>query len=349
MHPFFEQWPGFLCEIGIHALGVIPAWPLLTYPAYEQIIQRGVPANLQYLVRNASCRKDFESILPGAKSVISCAIAMPEIPENSPCKFARFCALGDYHQLLRQKLTLVDERLRQHYDIGKSRICVDTAPILEREIAVRSGIGTIGFNHLVIHPQYGSFISIGELILDKDICEDADFLSFNTHNQPVEALTPGSLHCCPAGKRICVQSCPTGALSESGYDFNRCLSYWTTSHKGEIPEIYEHAMGDMIWGCDRCQTQCPRQNPNHLPKIESPLYHLTLKDILTSSGNGLKKRCAGSPLADAHPFMLQRNACIVIKNTYQTQYLPLLEQMVQTHACDWVRSTAARVIESFSK
>ena len=347
MNSFFEDWPTFLDNIGVHALGVIPAGDLLTWPEYEQIIQSGVPANLQYLVRNASCRKDFDSVLPGTKSVVGCAVAMPEFPKNIPCRYARFCALGDYHQVLRQKLALVDARLRQQYPIQNSRVCVDSAPVLEREVAVRAGIGDIGFNRLVIHEQYGSFIALGELLVDVDISHDAGLLGFHTTAQPSGALCPGQVRCCPAGKRICVQSCPTGALSESGYDFNKCLSYWSTQHKGEIPVAYANAMGDMSWGCDRCQTPCPRQRANHLSPAESPLYHLTLRDILTSSANGLRKRCFGSPLADAHPCMLQRNACIVIKNTYQTEYLPLLENIVQNHACDWVQATAWRVIETF--
>ena len=340
MSSFLEEWPAFIKETGIHALGVMSADSLLTYPQYEQIISRGVPVNLQYLARNALCRKDFESIMPGTKSVVSCAVAMPEIPESSPCKYARFCALGDYHQVLRQKLSLVEARLRQHYGIQNSRICVDSAPILEREVAVRCGIGDIGFNHLVIHPQYGSFIALGELLLDTDISRDADWLGFNTIRQPPEALNPGQVRCCPSGKRRCVQACPTGALSESGYDFNRCLSYWSTQHKGAVPRGYEDAMGDMIWGCDRCQIQCPRQRSNILPQTDSPLYALSLKDILTSSANRLKKHCAGTPLADAHPYMLQRNACIVIRNTHQIQYIPLLEKIAREHACDWVRGTA---------
>ena len=153
--------------------------------------------------------------------------------------------------------------------------------------------------------------------------------------------TPGCMRCCKRGWRRCVASCPTGALSESGYDVSRCLSYWSTQHRGLVPEEMDRAMGARLWGCDSCQTNCPwvrRAAPR--PVGTTPLSELTLGDILTSSGKQLQKHLAQSPLGDAHPSMVVRNACIVVANTGNDAYRGELERLAQNHATDWVRHTA---------
>ena len=153
--------------------------------------------------------------------------------------------------------------------------------------------------------------------------------------------TPGCMRCCKRGWRRCVASCPTGALSESGYDISRCLSYWSTQHRGLVPEEMARAMGARLWGCDSCQTNCPwvrRAAPR--PVGTTPLSELTLGDILTSSGKQLQKHLAQSPLGDAHPSMVVRNACIVVANTGNDAYRGELERLAQNHATDWVRHTA---------
>ena len=153
--------------------------------------------------------------------------------------------------------------------------------------------------------------------------------------------TPGCMRCCKRGWRRCVASCPTGALSESGYDVSRCLSYWSTQHRGLVPEEMARAMGARLWGCDSCQTNCPwvrRAAPR--PVGTTPLSELTLGDILTSSGKQLQKHLAQSPLGDAHPSMVVRNACIVVANTGNDAYRGELERLAQNHATDWVRHTA---------
>ena len=345
---FFTSWPEKLESIGIHVLGIVSAIRPKTYSKYCELTGDGVPAGLHYLVRNAGCRAGFESIMPGTQSIVCCGIAMPEFSQAAPCRYARFCSLGDYHAVLKDKLQQIDHLLRQHYPIRHSRVCVDSAPVLERELAVRAGIGHIGFNHMVIHPQYGSWLALGELLIDVDLCGDADYLNYHVFPQDDKSLVPGGCHCCTAGHRLCVQSCPTGALSDHGYDMNRCVSYWSTQHKGVIPEVYAMAMGNVLWGCDRCQLNCPK-NTGPVITVQnsyaSPLYHLTLRDILKSSGKALQRMLEGSPLADAHPCMVQRNACIIIGNTGHTEVAGLLEEVAESHHCDWVRETAQQSIK----
>ena len=393
---FATSYRAFLASVGIDAVGLARVGESLTYRSLDGIALQSVP-NLAYLARNASCRSHFDGLGVGdrPKTIVSCAVALDEMPDCAIAGgFARYCVCGDYHKVLRERLARLCDFLSDSIQLGAWRICIDTAPILEREWAVRAGMGHIGFNRMVIHPTLGSHIMLGEVLVEADLMPYRDILACETKpivrtqmNDRTESIenvesnkkrelikdvesieeresivriggeqnsefednieeylrycTPGCMRCCKRGWRRCVASCPTGALSESGYDVSRCLSYWSTQHRGLVPEEMARAMGARLWGCDSCQTNCPwvrRAAPR--PVGTTPLSELTLGDILTSSGKQLQKHLAQSPLGDAHPSMVVRNACIVVANTGNDAYRGELERLAQNHATDWVRHTA---------
>ena len=441
---FAASYRAFLASVGIDAVGLARVGESLTYRSLDGIALQSVP-NLAYLARNASCRSHFDGLGVGdrPKTIVSCAVALDEMPDCAIAGgFARYCVCGDYHKVLRERLARLCDFLSDSIQLGAWRICIDTAPILEREWAVRAGMGHIGFNRMVIHPTLGSHIMLGEVLVEADLMPYRDILACETKpivrtqmndrtesienvesiapsesivksessleieliapresivksesnkkreliedvesmakiesNERIELIeevesieeresivriggeqnsefednieeylrycTPGCMRCCKRGWRRCVASCPTGALSESGYDVSRCLSYWSTQHRGLVPEEMARAMGARLWGCDSCQTNCPwvrRAAPR--PVGTTPLSELTLGDILTSSGKQLQKHLAQSPLGDAHPSMVVRNACIVVANTGNDAYRGELERLAQNHATDWVRHTA---------
>ena len=441
---FATSYRAFLASVGIDAVGLARVGESLTYRCLDGIALQSVP-NLAYLARNASCRSHFDGLGVGdrPKTIVSCAVALDEMPDCAIAGgFARYCVCGDYHKVLRERLARLCDFLSDSIQLGAWRICIDTAPILEREWAVRAGMGHIGFNRMVIHPTLGSHIMLGEVLVEADLMPYRDILACETKpivrtqmndrtesienvesiapsesivksessleieliapsesivksesnkkreliedvesmakiesNERIELIeevesieeresivriggeqnsefednieeylrycTPGCMRCCKRGWRRCVASCPTGALSESGYDVSRCLSYWSTQHRGLVPEEMARAMGARLWGCDSCQTNCPwvrRAAPR--PVGTTPLSELTLGDILTSSGKQLQKHLAQSPLGDAHPSMVVRNACIVVANTGNDAYRGELERLAQNHATDWVRHTA---------
>ena len=435
---FATSYRAFLASVGIDAVGLARVGESLTYRSFDGIALQSVP-NLAYLARNASCRSHFDGLGVGdrPKTIVSCAVALDEMPDCAIAGgFARYCVCGDYHKVLRERLARLCDFLSDSIQLGAWRICIDTAPILEREWAVRAGMGHIGFNRMVIHPTLGSHIMLGEVLVEADLMPYRDILACETKpivrtqmndrtesienvesNEAIESIalresivknestekvessleieliapsesmakiesnerieliekvesieeresivriggeqnsefednieeylrycTPGCMRCCKRGWRRCVASCPTGALSESGYDVSRCLSYWSTQHRGLVPEEMARAMGARLWGCDSCQTNCPwvrRAAPR--PVGTTPLSELTLGDILTSSGKQLQKHLAQSPLGDAHPSMVVRNACIVVANTGNDAYRGELERLAQNHATDWVRHTA---------
>ena len=459
---FAASYRAFLASVGIDAVGLARVGESLTYRSLDGIALQSVP-NLAYLARNASCRLHFDGLGVGdrPKTIVSCAVALDEMPDCAIAGgFARYCVCGDYHKVLRERLARLCDFLSDSIQLGAWRICIDTVPILEREWAVRAGMGHIGFNRMVIHPTLGSHIMLGEVLVEADLMPYRDILACETKpivrtqmndrtesienvesiapresivknestekvessleieliapseliekvesnkkreliedvesNEAIESIapresmakiesnerielieevesieeresivriggeqnsefednieeylrycTPGCMRCCKRGWRRCVASCPTGALSESGYDVSRCLSYWSTQHRGLVPEEMARAMGARLWGCDSCQTNCPwvrRAAPR--PVGTTPLSELTLGDILTSSGKQLQKHLAQSPLGDAHPSMVVRNACIVVANTGNDAYRGELERLAQNHATDWVRHTA---------
>ncbi len=465
---FATSYRAFLASVGIDAVGLARVGESLTYRSLDGIALQSVP-NLAYLARNASCRSHFDGLGVGdrPKTIVSCAVALDEMPDCAIAGgFARYCVCGDYHKVLRERLARLCDFLSDSIQLGAWRICIDTAPILEREWAVRAGMGHIGFNRMVIHPTLGSHIMLGEVLVEADLMPYRDILACETKpivrtqmndrtesienvesNEAIESIapresivknestekvessleielivpresivksesnkkreliedvesneaieliapresmakiesnerielieevesieeresivriggeqnsefednieeylrycTPGCMRCCKRGWRRCVASCPTGALSESGYDVSRCLSYWSTQHRGLVPEEMARAMGARLWGCDSCQTNCPwvrRAAPR--PVGTTPLSELTLGDILTLSGKQLQKHLAQSPLGDAHPSMVVRNACIVVANTGNDAYRGELERLAQNHATDWVRHTA---------
>lgn len=348
---FQSHWLDLIAQNQITAVGILKADPCLTYPYYRDIIDRGLPPQLNYLAANAACREDFDTILPGTKSILCCAVALPTFPRDAACNYARFCAIGDYHQVMRDRMSRLWDALAPFFPDAAMRICVDTAPVLERELCVRAGLGSIGFNHMMIHPQAGSFIALGEMFLTADITSFKSILDFNVQPQEalVDALTPGALGCCPRDHRLCVAACPTKALSPSGYDFNRCLAYWTTQHKGDIPEEFASAMGDVLWGCDRCQLACPRNRlASSGTTLDSPLQNLTFEEILTLSARQIRKKLAGTSIADAHPYLLVRNACIVIGNLRDSRYSSHLAFIAENHPCDWVKNAASRALSLIS-
>lgn len=347
---FRASYLSFLTELGIDALGVVSAGRMETFDIYNDIIRRGVPAQLSYLEKNAHCRADVSFVLSSAKTVICAAVALPAVCQTPTGRYAQFCFLGDYHAALRTRLSQLADYLKGYFDIGEWRVCVDSAPLPERELAVRAGLGEIGRNHQVIHRILGSHCVLGELLVDVDLMPYGALLSHRAQPFSPDGLEPGKVRCCAPQNSLCARHCPTGALGGGSYDFSRCLSYWSTQHRGKIPFSYARAMDDRIWGCDACQQHCPRACGKLAPpQVPSVLTELTFDEIFTLSGKALTRRLAGTPLGDASPNLLVRNACIVLANTRNRAYLPQLHDLSQNHHCEWVRETAAESLALLSE
>lgn len=212
-------------------------------PRLEAWLRKGFQGQMQYMENFFDKRLDPSLLVPGAKSVVSLLYNYcpeKEIEGNSDLKIARYAYGEDYHFVIKDKLKLFMEEIRGHIGDVDGRVFVDSAPVMERVWAKKSGLGWAGKNSLLINKQAGSYFFLAELIIDLELEYDG----------------PVKDYCgtCTA----CMDACPTDAIAEPYVvDGSRCISYFTIELKEEIPVEYKGKLENWIFGCDICQEVCP--------------------------------------------------------------------------------------------
>lgn len=210
----------------------------------EAWLKKGLHGEMGYLENHFDKRVDPSKLVPGAKSVISLAYNYynQEMQEDPSAPVISMYAYGrDYHKVVRKKLDHLFDFIRQTYGDVTGRVFVDSAPVLERDLARRSGLGWIGKNTMLIHPKKGSYFFLGEVICDLELEYDGPIDDF-----------------CGTCTR-CIDACPTDAIAPQGYvmDGSSCISYLTIELRGEIPPRFEGLLQNRVFGCDICQDVCP--------------------------------------------------------------------------------------------
>lgn len=290
-------------EHGFHAVGFASAEPLIEDERrYRRWLEAGCHADMTYLERWLDVRFDprIPGMVEGAKSIVCFAMAYPlEPPRRGVARHIAAYARGqDYHHVVRDRLRLLLVELEQRSPGLRGRALVDSAPILERAWAQRAGLGWIGRNSCLIHPELGSAFVLGELVITEALDSDA----------PLEV--DGCAQC-----ERCVTACPGHALSrqESGrLDARRCLSYWTIEALETLEADSEAGRSDAFFGCDVCQLQCPYNVRR--PRLETALeplqrwLELELEDIARLELDELKKLIRGTALQRAGAEALRRRA-----------------------------------------
>src|SRR4029077_18564341 len=246
-----DRLKGWALEAGFDRAGVAALAPLEHGEALVRWLDRGDQAGMEYLGRRIEARLDPSRIFPGARSVLCVALQyhpldredgerQPEPSGDLWRRVARHARGQDYHEVVGERLRAVEERVFAAFPGCETRRYVDTGPVLERELAARAGIGAVGKNTMLLHPEGGSWFLLGELFLSLDLAPD----------RPLEDLC-GSC-------TLCLDACPTGALAEPyRLDANRCISYWTIEHRGALPAEARRMGGGGGFGCDVCQEVCP--------------------------------------------------------------------------------------------
>jgi epoxyqueuosine reductase len=221
---------------------------------------------------------------------------------------------------LRRRLTALADALAATLGGAVSaRPCVDSAPILERDLAERAGLGFSAKNTMLIAPGLGSYTVLGELLLDVDAAPTA----------PFAVAAPRCGEC-----TACLTACPTGAfLGPHVLDARRCISYLTIEYRGVVARELRPKMGVMIFGCDVCQEVCPynaaapdrvASDPELAPRPD--LATTDLLALLTLGARALRRRIQGTALVRAHRDQLLRNVCIACGNAGDTRAVPSLRQ-----------------------
>jgi len=325
----------FGSEVGFDRVGIAPAGPVERAAYVRRWLESGRAGRMEYLGRHLEARLDARALLDGACSVIVAALnyhqplpveadapgrvpllrepsddveACPDaerptpLPDHPPRGRVAMYAWGDdYHQVVRERLMRMVERLRQTLDEPfEVRVCVDTSPILEREWAAASGVGWIGKNTLVLHPDLGSYFFLGEIVTTLELASDR----------------PITDHCGTCTR--CLDACPTGAFpAPYQMDASRCISYLTIELREEIPSQFHEGMGDWLFGCDVCQEVCPHNREAPVSTafgVRPPGPRPRLQDIRNWSPAEYAAQLRGSAMKRARLDMLQRNAAIVLQN-----------------------------------
>lgn len=210
----------------------------------EEWLSRGYQGKMQYMENHFEKRLDPTQLVPGAKSVVTLMYNYytdeKQEDETAP-KIAKYAYGKDYHFVVKDKLRELLHLINEEIGAVSGRCFVDSAPVMERQWAAKSGLGWTGKNTLLIHPKAGSFFFLAELIIDLELKPDGPMKDY-----------------CGRCTR-CIDACPTEAISPQGYllDASKCISYLTIELKEAIPNDFKGKMDNWMFGCDVCQDVCP--------------------------------------------------------------------------------------------
>ena len=303
-------------------------------------LRAGRHAEMAYMVEGP--RHDPRQLLSEAKTLIAVALAYPATSELVPLLrshdgpaltgiVARYARGEDYHDVLRKKLRRLADAVANL--LGRpvlARHCVDTAPLLERSAAERAGLGFASKSTMTIIPGVGSFVMLGELLVDVEIPADAP-------------LAPRCGSC-----RLCLDACPTGAIVDAHVvDARRCISYLTIELNGPIPRDLRPLMGARVFGCDICQDVCPfnasaEQKPSAPELAARPaLSAPDLIGLLELGSARYRQLVKGTALRRTHRAQLARNAAVALGNSKDARAVIPLARAVSAHRSALVRGHAA--------
>jgi len=367
-------------ELGFDLVGITDASPIDARQAelLADWLKVGCAGQMSYMHKNFQKRINPAKLLEGAQSVI-CVGLNYTLPKRSPSlralpsnarqshlqhttdltgRVATYAQYEDYHSFIKKLLRklsefiislTVEDPILPGGDNVSFKICVDSAPLAERALAARAGLGFIGKNRMLINPRLGPQIFLGEIITtlpvsrrplltggrslrlklqtDKPIfCHSERIFCHSERSE--ESIESVTVNCSDCNK--CIDACPTGALKADGqFDANKCISYLTIEHKGEIPEELAEKISDRLFGCDECVLACPYQQSapvckNKQFKFYTDRAELDLREILNRGRPAclpynFEARFADSPIKRLGLDRLKRNALICLGNIAKRQ------------------------------
>jgi epoxyqueuosine reductase len=231
-------------ELGFHKVGIAKAEPTPKEKTdLESWLMQGHHATMEWIIKRKNERGDIQTYFPEAKSVISIGlnyfVGKDQSNIHSDYKLSNYAWGDDYHDVIKKRLFQLLGWIKETHQDVKGVVCTDTSPVMDKVWAQRAGLGWLGKHTNLITRDHGSWLFLGELILDIELDYDAPF------NDDL----CGS---CTA----CIDACPTQALDEYQIDAGKCISYLTIEHRGKLPENQNDLQG-WIYGCDICQEVCP--------------------------------------------------------------------------------------------
>ncbi|MBN2149316.1 MAG: tRNA epoxyqueuosine(34) reductase QueG [Anaerolineales bacterium] len=303
-------------RLGFSLVGITTPDPLPHFDVYEAWLKAGRNAGMAYLASGSARqrRADPRHILPDCRSILVLAIRYPassfkDMLDQYPGQAGRVASYAwgdDYHLVIPGRLEALVQFISAQvgYSVAH-RIYTDSGPLLERELAMRAGLGWIGKNTCLIHPHLGSYFFLAEILLGIDLPPDPPF----------------TVDRCGTCQR-CLVACPTGCiLPDRTLDAGRCISYLTIEHKGSIPADLRPLIGEWVFGCDICQQVCPWNSrfaqPDGDPSF-APRQGIALPDLvqeLSLEQDAFSRKFKNSPLKRARRRGYLRNVATALGNS----------------------------------
>lgn len=311
-------------ECGFDLVGVTGASPVPDFARFRSWVDRGLAGEMRYLTdQRAQIRSDPEHLLPGVRSIV-CVGLVYNGPEPLSTEFSdlerawisRYAWGEDYHRVLRSRLESLAQKLLGIEEFSW-RICVDTAPLLERSLASQAGLGWVGKNTCLINQKLGSWFFLGELLTTLDLAPDSP--------------PPDRCGTCTR----CIDACPTEAIIPSPdgrfeLDARLCISYFTIELRSSIPEAHRSAVGANVFGCDICQDVCPwnRRAAESAESAFRPRTFAPSLERLASLGEAsFRDMFPNSPVSRAKYQGFLRNVAVAMGNAGLERFRAPLEKM----------------------
>ena len=326
-------------EIGFDVVGITEPKDAWTYEHFERWLEMGFAGEMAYMARTKELRRNPKMLMSDCKSIVVVGIGYAmtkddagEKTQHTPKgKVSIYACRQDYHDVIRAKLLELGRWLAEQVKWAKFKACVDTSPILERELAVNAGIGWFGKNTNVINERLGSYFFIGELLTNVEL-------------EQTEGLREKQCSDC----NRCINSCPTGALvSPMVLDARLCISYLTIEHRGAIPTELRPLIGEWVFGCDICQQVCPCNDNvsvngtmNELA-IRHDLVAPNLLDWIKLTEDEFNKLFFGTPILRIGRERLLRNVAIALGNVGDERTVELLAMLLRSERSSLIRSHVA--------
>jgi epoxyqueuosine reductase len=348
-------------ELGFDLIGIAPASRAPHAEAYRRWVSKGYAANMRWLERNPERRENPRNVLPTAQSVVVVGLSYflldpPAELWNDPSRgrIARYAWGLDYHHIMLPRLRelggFVDKEAGRP---RHQRAYVDTGPVLERDFATQAGLGFVGKNTLLINPGMGSYLFLGEILIDLKLEYDEPALD-NGASCPVSGQSKRVGTCGNCTR--CLDICPTHAFPAPYIlNSNRCISYLTIELEEEIPTKLRPLLGNWIYGCDECQEVCPWIRRYSQPTREIFLRYdpeqvaPKLLDLIKLDDKAFRARFKNTPIKRTKRRGLLRNVAVALGNWGNPETLPVLENIANTDPEPLIRDHARWAINQIKQ
>ncbi len=340
-------------ELGFQQIGISDIDLSRHEPRLQEWLDREFHGSMRYMSRHGLKRSRPAELVPGTIRVISARmdylnIDGEERTSGDTARVSRYALGRDYHKVLRNALKKLQQRIAQALEENgmegfSARVFTDSAPVLEKALAEKAGLGWIAKNTLLVNRKAGSWFFLGEIFTNLPL--------------PVTGSGAASRNHC-GSCRACIDVCPTGAIvAPYQLDASRCISYLTIENRGPVPEEYRRAMGNRIFGCDDCQTVCPwnryatpTEMTDFLPR--HGLHHASLLELFAWSEEDFLQNTLGSAIRRAGYKGWIRNIAIALGNAGHDpaivhalrEKLPSVDEMVAEHIAWAIREQEGKAL-----